>query len=140
MTENNRARIDSEDSSEEVLGKFAGKKEQESEIAGLKRGLEQRLRDLDSLNPTQPAKQAVAASAEPALSKRMEHHRRDHFERLLREGSMQSQAKIAEQNKGCIPLLLIFSFFFSLAFPLFWIVFVLLLLGALASSGREWMG
>jgi len=44
------------------------------------------------------------------------------------------------QSNGCIPLLLIFSFIISLAFPLFWVVFVLILLGVLASLGREWMG
>ncbi|MCX5968997.1 MAG: hypothetical protein NTV57_15445 [Cyanobacteria bacterium] len=112
----------------------------DSEIAGLKKRIEERLRDLDSHKPTQAAKQNVADSADAVIGRGTGNDDRDNFERLLREGSKGSRAKGAGQNNGCIPLLLIFSFIISLALPLFWVVFVLLLLGVLTSSAREWMG
>jgi len=110
------------------------------EMSGLKRGLEDRLRDLDSLKPAQAPNQAIADGVDVAIGRSAGNQSRYNFERLLREGSKSSQAKNAAQSNGCIPLLLIFSFIISLAFPLFWVVFVLILLGVLASSGREWMG
>ena len=142
MTEKDHARSSQGDSCEDALGKPGMKREDEHdyEITGLKRGLEDRLRDLDALRPTPAQKKTIPDSVNVAIDIGAENESRDNFEQLLREGSKSSRAKNVGQSNGCIPLLLIFSFIISLAFPLFWVVFVLLLLGALASSGREWMG
>lgn len=142
MTDKNHARLRPGDSGEDALRRPGMEREQkhDSEIAGLKKRIEERLRDLDSHKPTQAAKQNVADSADAVIGRGTGNDDRDNFERLLREGSKGSRAKGAGQNNGCIPLLLIFSFIISLALPLFWVVFVLLLLGVLTSSAREWMG
>lgn len=65
---------------------------------------------------------------------------RDNFERLLSEGSQSSRAKDARQKQGALPAWLLLSFLVSLGFPLFWVVFVLLLCTCLVYWGREWMG
>lgn len=142
MTGKDHSRISPGQSGEDALSRPGMKSDEghDSEISGLKRGLEDRLRDLDSLRPAQAPKQTISDGVDAAVGRSTGNQSRDNFERLLREGSKSSQAKNATQSNGCIPLLLIFSFIISLAFPLFWIVFVLILLGVLASSGREWMG
>lgn len=65
---------------------------------------------------------------------------RDSFERLLTEGSQTSRTKAAKQKQGALPALLLLSFLVSLVFPLFWVVFVLILCASLVYWGREWMG
>ncbi|MDM7953255.1 MAG: hypothetical protein QUV07_08590 [Cyanobium sp. CZS 25K] len=142
MTNKDHARFSQGGSAEDALGKPGVKEGDEHDFAmtGLKRGLEDRLRDLDALRPTKDVNQAIPDCVDLAVGREAENEGCDNFERLLREGSKSSRAKNAGQSNGCIPLLLIFSFIISLTFPLFWIVFVLLLLGVLASTGREWMG
>ena len=142
MTGKDHSRISPGQSGEDALSRPGMKSDEghDSEISGLKRGLEDRLRDLDSLRPAQAPKQTISDGVDAAIGRSTCNQSRDNFERLLREGSKNSQAKNAPQSNGCIPLLLIFSFIVSLAFPLFWIVFVLILLGGIAYSGREWMG
>jgi hypothetical protein len=142
MTEKDHSLINPGKSGEDALSMPGMKRDEghDPEISGLKRGLEDRLRDLDSLKPAQAAKQTVSDGVDTAIGRSPGNQSRDNFERLLREGSKSSQAKNATQSNGCIPLLLAFSFIISLAFPLFWVVFVLILLGVLASSCREWMG
>ena len=142
MTEKDHSRFSPGDSGEDTQSRPGMKRDEEHdfEISGLKRGLQDRLRDLDSLRPAQALKQAIPDGVDAAVGRSAGNESRDNFEQLLREGSKSSQAKNASQSNGCISLLLIFSFIISLAFPLFWVVFVLILLGFLASSGREWMG
>lgn len=142
MTEKDHSRISPGNSGEDALSRPGMKRDEglDPEISGLKRGLEDRLRDLDSLKPAQAPKQTISNGVDAAIGRSAGNQSRDNFERLLREGSKSSQAKNATQSNGCIPLLLIFSFITSLAFPLFWVIFVLILLGLLASSGHEWMG
>lgn len=69
-----------------------------------------------------------------------ENQQHGHFDKLLREGSESSRAKNDLQTKGAFPVWLLVSFLVSLVFPLFWIVFVVLLCGGLVYWGREWMG
>lgn len=142
MTERHHSRFSQGDSGEDALGKQGVKSEEEHdfEMTGLKRGLEDRLRDLDALRQTQAVNQSIPNSVNVAIGRGAENEGRDNFDELLREGSKSSRAKNAGQVNGCIPLLLILSFIISLAFPLFWVVFVFLLLGALASSGWEGVG
>lgn len=142
MTEQDHSRISPGNSGEDVLGRPGMKRDEghDPEISGLKRGLEERLRDLDSLKPAQAPMQTISNGVDTAFGRSADNQSRDNFERLLREGSKSSQTMNATQGNGCIPLLLIFSFIISLAFPLFWVVFVLILLGVLAVSGREWIG
>jgi hypothetical protein len=142
MTEKDHSRFSPGDSGEDTQSRPDMKRgeEQDFEISGLKTGLEARLRDLDSLRPAQAPKQTISDGVDTAIDKSTDNESRDSFELLLREGSKSSKAKNASQSNGCIPLLLIFSFIISLAFPIFWIIFVLILLGVLASSGREWIG
>ena len=66
--------------------------------------------------------------------------RPDNFERLLKEGSDRSQAQDTKQASSGLVLWIVISFLVSLVFPLFWLVFVVLLLVALVSGAREWMG
>lgn len=142
MTEKDQSHLSRGKSGEDVLSRLDMNRDEghDPEMSGLKRGLEDRLRDLDSLKPAQAPNQTISDGVDVAIGRSAGNQSRDNFERLLREGSKSSQAKNATQSNGCIPLLLIFSFIISLAFPLFWVVFVLILLGVLASSGREWMG
>lgn len=142
MTEKDHSRFRSSDSSGDELGRsgFKGDSQEDGEISGLKRTLEEHLKDLDSFKQPRSLRRTVAEAVDEAISIAGEADGRDNFDRLLREGSKASRAKNASQSNGCISLLLIFSFLISLAFPLFWVVFVLILLVVLASSGREWMG
>ena len=142
MTEKKQAHFSHEGSSEDAPGGADMKidHERDREILGLKRGLHDQPRDLDSFKPNHAAKQTIDDSIDLAISPVARDESRDNFERLLREGSKSSRAKGAGQKNGCIPLLLIFSFFLSLVFPLFWIVFILIILGVLIYAGREWMG
>jgi len=65
---------------------------------------------------------------------------RDSFERLLTNGSQTSRTKDAKQKQGALSAWLLLSFLVSLVFPLFWVVFVLILFASLVYCGREWMG
>ena len=119
MTDKDHSRISPGQSGEDALSRPGMKSDEghDSEISGLKRGLEDRLRDLDSLRPAQAPKQTISDGVDAAIGRSTCNQSRDNFERLLREGSKNSQAKNATQSNGCIPLLLIFSFIVSLAFP-----------------------
>lgn len=66
--------------------------------------------------------------------------RPDSFEKLLKEGSKRSRAQDSKQASGGLALWLLISFLVSLVFPLFWLVFVVLLLATLVYGAREWMG
>ncbi len=66
--------------------------------------------------------------------------RPDSFEKLLKEGSKHSRAQDTKQATGGLGLWLVISFLASLVFPLFWLLFVGLLIGALVYGAREWMG
>jgi len=142
MTEKDQGRFGPRDSSEEELPSHnsKGKQQIDSDFSGIRKSLDESLRDLDSLKPNQPLEQAATGSGDSSIARNQNKDSRNSFERLLREGSSSSRSKNAGQASGCIPLLLIFSFMISLAFPLFWVVFALILIGTLTSSGREWMG
>ena len=66
--------------------------------------------------------------------------RPDSFEKLLKEWSDRSRAQDTKQASGGLALWIVISFLVSLVFPLFWLVFAVLLLAALVSGAREWMG
>ena len=66
--------------------------------------------------------------------------RPDSFEKLLKEGSDRSRAQDTKQSSGGLALWIGISFLVSLVFPLFWLVFAAMLLAALVSGAREWMG
>lgn len=142
MTEKDQGRFGPRGSSEEELPSHdsKGKQQADSDFSGIRKSLDESLRDLDSLKPSQPPERAATGSVDMPIARNENKDNRDSFERLLREGSSSSRSKNAGQASGCIPLLLIFSFMISLAFPLFWVVFALILIGFLASSGTEWMG
>lgn len=142
MTEKDQGHFGPKGSNEETPPSHGSKGTQQdsSDFTGIRNSLEESLRDLDSLKATQTQEQTRAETADIAEIRSKGNKSRDSFERLLREGSNSPQRNNAGQVGGCISLLLILSFMISLAFPLFWIVFALILLGVLASSGREWMG
>jgi len=142
MTEKDQGRFGPRGSSEEELPSHnsKGKQQIDGDFSGIRKSLDESLRDLDSLKPNQPLERAATGSVDTPIARNENKDSRDSFERLLREGSSSSRSKNAGQASGCITLLLIFSFMISLAFPLFWIVFALILIGILSSSGREWMG
>ena len=66
--------------------------------------------------------------------------RPDSFEKLLKEGYDRSRAQDTKQASSGLALWIGISFLVSLVFPLFWLVFAALLLAALVSGAREWMG
>lgn len=66
--------------------------------------------------------------------------RPDSFEKLLKDGSDRSRAQDTKQASGGLALWLAISFLVSLVFPLFWFIFVALLVAALVYGAREWMG
>ena len=142
MTEKGKGHFGPKGSNEETPPSHGSKGTQQdsSDFTGIRNSLEESLRDLDSLKPNQPLERAATGCVDSSIARNENKDSRDSFERLLREGSSSSRSKNAGQASGCIPLLLIFSFMISLAFPLFWVVFALILIGTLTSSGREWMG
>ena len=127
---------ESKDGSYRVPNSNKGR-ENDDEIIAMKNAIEERIRELDALKPSD-RNSNLTIRTDNANSQITSNRGLDRFKPGIEEAPKRPPTIQASPQKndasGCLALLALISFFIALVFPPFWLVILLVVLGPFKSS------